>query len=93
MKRVEQKHRVENNMKIHINGEPLNLENGASIEENGKTKDTNVADVLQQYLSQKQQELSFAVALNSDFVNKSQYASTLLKDGDSIDVLFPIHGG
>lgn len=80
-------------MKIHINGEPLNLENGASTEENGKAKDTTVADALQQYLSQKQQEMSFAVALNSDFVNKSQYANRLLKDGDSIDVLFPIHGG
>lgn len=80
-------------MKIHINGEPLNLENGANIEGNGKAKDTSVADALQQYLSQKQQEMSFAVALNSDFVNKSQYAFTLLKDGDSIDVLFPIHGG
>jgi sulfur carrier protein len=87
-------------MKIHINGELLNLENGANIEgsggnieENDKPKSANVADALQQYLSQKQQEMSFAVALNSDFVNKSQYASTLLKDGDSIDVLFPIHGG
>jgi sulfur carrier protein len=37
--------------------------------------------------------MSFALALNSDFVNKSQYASTRLNDGDSIDVLFPIHGG
>jgi sulfur carrier protein len=80
-------------MKIHINGEPLNLENGGNIDENDKPKSANVADALQQYLSQKQQEMSFAVALNSDFVNKSQYANTLLKDGDSIDVLFPIHGG
>jgi len=83
-------------MKIHINGEPLNLEN-ANSKENANAKDTNksanLADALQQYLPQKQQEMSFAVALNSDFVNKSQYANTLLKDGDSIDVLFPIHGG
>ena len=70
-------------MKIHINGEPLNLEN-ANTQENANAKDTSVADALQQYLSQKQQEMSFAVALNSDFVNKSQYAFTLLKDGDSI---------
>jgi sulfur carrier protein len=93
MKRLEQQHRVESNMKIYINGEPLNLENGGNIEENDKPKSASVADALQQYLSEKQQEMSFAVALNSDFVNKSQYASTLLKDGDSIDVLFPIHGG
>ena len=78
----QREHKVENNMKIYINGETLNL-----------SKDANVADALQQYLSAKQQKMSFAVALNSDFVSKSQYASTSLKEDDSIDILFPIHGG
>lgn len=73
-------------MKIHINGEPLELESLSN-------KGASVADALQQYLSAKQQQMSFAVALNGDFVSKSQYALTLVKDGDSIDVLFPIHGG
>ncbi|MBU2919073.1 MAG: sulfur carrier protein [Psychrosphaera sp.] len=75
-------------MKIHINGEPLNLQ-----QTNNKDLAPNITDALRQYLSPKQQEMSFALALNSDFVNKSQYASTRLNDGDSIDVLFPIHGG
>jgi sulfur carrier protein len=83
-------------MKIHINGELLNLES-TSTEKTGSektgTEKTSLADALQQYLSQKQQKMSYAIALNSDFVSKSQYANTLLKDGDSIDVLFPIHGG
>ena len=81
-------------MKIHINGEPLTVQIPAQTTDEIKARtEISVAHALQQYLSPKQQKMSYAVALNSDFVSRSQYTSTLLKDGDSIDVLFPIHGG
>ncbi|MDO6445530.1 sulfur carrier protein ThiS [Colwellia sp. 1_MG-2023] len=76
-------------MKVHINGEALILQSN----DISKKSKANLTDVLAQYLTSRQQKMSFAVALNSDFVSKSQYSSTLLNDGDSIDVLFPIVGG
>ncbi|WP_206486168.1 sulfur carrier protein ThiS [Thalassotalea sp. G2M2-11] len=45
------------------------------------------------YLTENDQQQSFAVAVNSDFVAKAQYAHTQLQEGDSVDVLFPIQGG
>lgn len=35
----------------------------------------------------------FAVALNGEFVPKSAYATTQLKDGDKLDIVSPIGGG
>ena len=69
-------------MNIFINGESLVVDANGTLEA-----------ALKQFLPQSKQELSFAVALNSDFVSKSEYASTSLKEGDAIDVLFPIYGG
>ncbi|MFO1434291.1 MAG: sulfur carrier protein ThiS [Candidatus Competibacteraceae bacterium] len=36
---------------------------------------------------------TFAVALNTTFVPRSRYPETLLKDGDTIDILAPLSGG
>jgi len=69
-------------IEIRINGEPLSVPKGASLQQ-----------ALREYLNDEQQQLSFAVALNSDFVGKSDYESTQLQANDSIDVLFPIFGG
>lgn len=38
-------------------------------------------------------EQRIACAINTAFVPKGQYAQTLLKDGDRIDVVAPIQGG
>ncbi|MDO4694827.1 MAG: sulfur carrier protein ThiS [Eikenella sp.] len=35
----------------------------------------------------------FAVALNTEFVPRSAYAHTLLKDGDRVDIVRPVVGG
>jgi sulfur carrier protein len=35
----------------------------------------------------------FAVAVNLQFVPKTQYAQTLIKAGDHIDIIAPITGG
>lgn len=70
-------------MNIHINGELLSLTN----------KEQSVAGALDVYLTAQQALLSFAVALNGEFVSKDDYATTALSSGDSLDVLFPIQGG
>ena len=70
-------------MNIHINGEPLSLSN----------QEQSVAAALGIYLTAQQALLSFAVALNGEFVSKDDYATTALRSGDSLDVLFPIQGG
>lgn len=67
---------------IHINGEPFTL-----------PVKSNVADALMLFLTEAEQKMSYAIALNHDFVNKNQYSEKILKAGDAIDVLFPIHGG
>ncbi|GLX78307.1 hypothetical protein tinsulaeT_16470 [Thalassotalea insulae] len=70
-------------MNIHINGQLLELVQAANT----------VADALTQYLTTENQQQSFAVALNGDFVGKADYHITQLKHGDCLDVLFPIQGG
>ena len=70
-------------MKLFINGQAIAIE----------AKQPNVLTTLQQYLTAEQQQQSFAVALNGDFVGKTDYQQTLVTQSDSIDVLFPIQGG
>lgn len=36
---------------------------------------------------------SIAVALNGDFVPRSQYSDTLLSNNDKLDIVAPIQGG
>ncbi|GAA0302592.1 hypothetical protein GCM10009128_22370 [Psychrosphaera haliotis] len=69
-------------MNIHINGHTLTLADKAYV-----------SDALHLFLSSSQLKMSYAVALNGEFVSKSQYTLTSIKNSDSIDVLFPIHGG
>ncbi len=38
-------------------------------------------------------EMPFAVALNSVFVPRQQYAATRVQDGDCIDIVRPVAGG
>ncbi|XPF93205.1 sulfur carrier protein ThiS [Colwellia sp. RE-S-Sl-9] len=73
-------------MNIFINGDRFTIENS-------EHRNVFVANALQQFLNEDQQQTTFAVALNSDFVGRGDYGRTPLKEGDSIDVLFPIQGG
>ncbi len=70
-------------MNIHINGTAYPLNHEASI---------SVSAALSLYFIEPQQS-TFAVALNGDFVGKEDYDTTMLKNGDSLDVLQPIQGG
>lgn len=69
-------------MKIFINGHEFALDNSSTVH-----------NALAAFLSDEQQNMSFAVALNSDFIAKERYCDTVLSAGDSLDVLFPIQGG
>lgn len=36
---------------------------------------------------------SFAIAINENFIPKSNYGSTVLHDGDQVELLVPMQGG
>ncbi len=65
-----------------------------SIKINDKTistpKATSVADAL---VNQGYHNTPFAVAINQQFIPKSQYAHTLLNDNDIMDIVSPMQGG
>ena len=63
---------------VKINGEELNVA-GENVTE---------------YLSESGYDLKrVAVELNGDILPKSQYADTLLKDGDSVEIVSFVGGG
>lgn len=63
---------------VKINGEELNVA-GENVPE---------------YLSKSGYDLKrVAVELNGDILPKSQYADTLLKDGDSVEIVSFVGGG
>jgi sulfur carrier protein len=70
-------------MNIFINGDRFSVEHTEAF----------VHHALALFLSEEQQDTTFAVALNSDFIGRGDYHNTIIKEGDSIDVLFPIQGG
>lgn len=70
-------------MNIFINGDRFNIEQSNAF----------VSNALQAFLSEPQQDTTFAVALNSEFIGRDEYQTTTINQGDSIDVLFPIQGG
>ncbi|WP_133651067.1 sulfur carrier protein ThiS [Paraburkholderia flava] len=65
-------------MNIHINQKPLTLPD-----------DATVADALAAWGAQP----PFAVALNGDFVARTQHAARALQPGDRLDVVQPVAGG
>ena len=72
-------------MKIYINGSAFELPN--------TSEQNSIEMVLTKTLPKKQQQQSFALALNGDFVGRDEYQNTFVSDKDSIGVLFPIVGG
>jgi len=72
-------------MKIYINGNTVEL--------TPSTKPIDIDWVISKVLPTSQQQQSFALALNGDFVGRDDYRQTYVNDNDSIDLLFPIVGG
>ncbi|HIP61159.1 MAG TPA: sulfur carrier protein ThiS [Sulfurovum sp.] len=66
-------------MKISINGETKSIDKTLSIKE-----------MLDKFDYSKNLG---AVALNAAFVSIKDYETTMIKDGDSIDILSPVQGG
>jgi len=62
-----------------LNGQPVVTEQGTALSE--------------LIAAQGYQNEGFATALNGEFIPRSQYASTLVKSGDSIDIVAPVTGG
>ncbi|CAH9054976.1 hypothetical protein PSECIP111951_02708 [Pseudoalteromonas holothuriae] len=59
---------------------------------NGQLTDS-AADNLQSLVIAMGAKEPFAVALNGQFIPRSQCQTTLLSDGDSVELLSPIQGG
>ena len=70
-------------MTIHINGKAYSL---------GKETHISISSALLMHFVELQKS-TFAVALNGEFVGKTEYETTLVKNGDSVDILQPIQGG
>ncbi|MBN9286491.1 MAG: thiamine biosynthesis protein ThiS [Gammaproteobacteria bacterium 39-13] len=66
-------------MKITINNRVIELEQSC-----------DVASALAIY---GLQEKIFALAINGRVISRSDYASTILKEADQIDILIPMQGG
>ena len=66
-------------MRVLVNGEPMELPEGLSIE------------ALLEQLKVKREYT--AVALNREITPKTQYADTRLKDGDKVEIVRPMGGG
>ncbi|MEM5426072.1 sulfur carrier protein ThiS [Paraburkholderia sp. EG287A] len=65
-------------MDIHINQKPITLPEGATV-----------ADALTAFGARP----PFAVALNGDFVARTQHGARSLQAGDRLDVVSPVAGG
>lgn len=63
--------------------------NGAAYEFDGET----LAQLLAAVLPEAAANQPFAVAVNTVFVPKTEYAQRCLAAGDAVDVLMPVVGG
>ncbi|MHA1539308.1 MAG: sulfur carrier protein ThiS [Alphaproteobacteria bacterium] len=67
-------------MNITVNGAPQNMADNLSLSNALKALD---------YLGKP----AIAVALNTNFIPKENYAETFLKEGDALEILSPMQGG
>ncbi len=66
-------------MKVHLNGTPQTLE-----------RETTITNVLKDY---GYEEKVVAVAVNQNFISKSNYDEYIITDGDDIEIVAPMQGG
>ena len=60
---------------------------------NGNEIPTQKAISLEEFIQLHKQSDTFAVAVNANFVPKTDYTKTQLQPGDHIDMVSPIQGG
>ena len=66
-------------MRVLVNGEPMELPEGLSVD-----------DLLRQLKVKREYT---AVALNREITPKTQYADTRLQEGDKVEIVRPMGGG
>ena len=66
-------------MKVSVNGEVRALDN-----------DLNVGQMIE---ALEYKIKGFAVAVNTTFIPIAKYDDTIIKEGDTIDILAPVQGG
>ncbi len=66
-------------IKVSVNGEVKQLERNLNVHQ--------MIDALEYKVK------GFAVAVNTTFVPIAQYDKTMIKEGDTIDILAPVQGG
>ena len=64
-----------------------------SVSINGDKREFSSAMSLEKLLEELGYKEGFAVAINTTFVPISKYSSTIINDGDEIDILSAIQGG
>lgn len=67
-------------MQVKINGQQQTVDNNISV--------SNLLKILNYTDSQ-----SIAVAINLEFIQRSNYSSVLIKDQDDIEIVTPMQGG
>ncbi|EIF50157.1 MULTISPECIES: sulfur carrier protein ThiS [Sulfurovum] len=66
-------------IKVSVNGEVKELENNLNV--------SQMIEALEYKVK------GFAVAVNTTFVPIAKYDETMIKEGDTIDILAPVQGG
>lgn len=64
-----------------------------NISLNGEQQSLQEPTSLQQAIEQWQPKHPFAIAINGDFVPRSQYPHRALNADDNIDIVHPVAGG
>ena len=60
---------------------------------NGKVTEVDQTALKNMMISQGYQASHLAVAVNGDFIPKSQHESYQIKEGDEVDIVAPMQGG
>lgn len=66
-------------IKVSVNGEIKELEKGLNVSQMIESLEYKIK--------------GFAVAVNTTFVPIDKYTDTIIKEGDTIDILAPVQGG
>lgn len=60
---------------------------------NGEKQTLNEAVSIATLLERRGQKAGVAVAINGEFVPKSQHTSRIVRDGEDIEIVAPMQGG
>lgn len=60
---------------------------------NDETLELNEPMSIAEFIRWFKQEGNFAIAVNMEFVPRSLYGETLLREGDRVEIVLPMQGG